>query len=127
MSQAAESYLDIDTEFLVVQLTKNRVELHCDVSTVCSNVWTGLRRLMAASSQAGAGLYCAVASGLAGARHRGVETTGNGRGPEACLLCGLILGPEKSRRSQVSRILNIKYKRHLILGKSSYILMESKF
>ena len=67
MSQAAESYLDIDTEFLVVQLTKNRVELHCDVSTlstVYSNVWTGLRRLMAASSQAGAGagLYCAVAS-----------------------------------------------------------------
>ena len=101
MSQAAESYLDIDTEFLVVQLTKNRVELHCDVSTlstVYSNVWTGLRRLMAASSQAGAGagLYCAVASGLAGARHRGVETTGNGRGPEACLLCGLILDPEKS-------------------------------
>ena len=130
MSQAAESYLDIDTEFLVVQLTKNRVELHCDVSTlstVYSNVWTGLRRLMAASSQAGAGLYCAVASGLAGARHGGVETTGNGRGPEACLLCGLILGPEKSRRSQVSRILNIKYKRHLILGESSYILMESKF
>ena len=34
MSQAAESYLDIDTEFLVVQLTKNRVELHCDVSTL---------------------------------------------------------------------------------------------
>ena len=100
MSQAAESYLDIDTEFLVVQLTKNRVELHCDVSTVYSNVWTGLRRLMAASSQAGAGagLYCAVASGLAGARHRGVETTGNGRGPEACLLCGLILGPQKSQK-----------------------------
>ena len=82
---------------------------------------------MAASSQAGVGLYCAVATGLAGARHGGVETTGNGRGPEACLLCGLILGSEKSRRSQVSRILNIKYKRHLILGESSYILMESKF
>ena len=132
MSQAAESYLDIDTEFLVVQLTKNRVEFRCDVSTLSTvycNVWTGLRRLMAASSQAGAGvgLYCAVATGLAGARHGGVETTGNGRGPEACLLCGLILGPEKSRRSQVSRILNIKYKRHLILGESSYILMESKF
>ena len=70
--------------------------LHC----LQSNVWTGLRRLMAASSQAGAGagLYCAVASGLAGARHRGVETTGNGRGPEACLLCGLILGPQKTRK-----------------------------
>ena len=56
MSQAAESYLDIDTEFLVVQLTKNRVEFRCDVSTLSTvycNVWTGLRRLMPASSQAG--------------------------------------------------------------------------
>ena len=34
MSQAAESYLDIDTEFLVVQLTKNRVEFRCDVSSL---------------------------------------------------------------------------------------------